>query len=355
MPTKYEVGEDKLVKGEIYKVYPENIVVDPKENGRVYGVDVTDLVVKYLAIGRWIHPIECRPIEENKLKVTAGYRRLGASIFINKHIGDGELEKLAAKAGLTNPMIPVEPIRIPVQVVAQNAEEALVTNIIENKARRGVSDVDAAENIHRLMTQYNWDEDRILALYGEGGKPKSRGWLTQTLKIRKLSAKAKKMMHDGFFKANVAYYVADLPEDERDEVLEIAKGLAEDETGKKDAPITMKEVVKAAKTKNVAKKLQKKMNDVIDLFTENQPVMPASAKKFAEAFMSWVYNGLDDAKMAKEFSKRFIPDQPTGTDEGKKTATEKPVAVEQPTTKKSKTKAAKAAPQTTKQPEEAVA
>lgn len=301
MAQQVNAGQTKRM--DILGIYPEEIVVKQSENGRVYKRDVTDLVVSILREGKILQPLEVRKIEENKVQLVFGYRRHSAAAFINQHINDGTLQKLADQYGISHDRLPVEPIRIPCIVSSINAKEAYLRNIAENQDREGLSAVEKAHQIRRMEEQYGMSEDEIRAHFTINGKPASSAWVAQTKKFLALDDKLQRKFHEMELSAEIAYKLYDMPEEMRASVLEKAEESAK-ASGKKKP--TLADVTEAAREEGaLAKPSRRKMPEVVAKLEEHSAIGSIHRKRFIAAFLGWINDTVSDEDLDKEFERRF--------------------------------------------------
>lgn len=127
-------------RGELLRVYPQDIIVDAAENGRAFPYNKEDLydLLEDLDAGRGIKvPLECRPVlfdGKKTLKLVYGFRRHAAALVFNQEHPD-------------------RPIRVPTIVREINAEQALLDNIDENLKRRSLTAPDFAKIVENLEAQ----------------------------------------------------------------------------------------------------------------------------------------------------------------------------------------------------------
>jgi ParB-like chromosome segregation protein Spo0J len=299
-------------RSDVLHLLPEDITVNPAENGRHIQPDLTDLIIKILTVpggAKVLQPVGIRPIPDNKVQLSYGYGRWGAVTFIDAHLTDGVLEKMLAEAGYPGYPIPTEPLRLPCVLIRANAEEAFLQNIAENRARNTTTAVDDAFNIRRLMEQFHKSDEEICRIYAKNGRPMSPAWLSQTLKLLQLDSETQQKIAEHEIEASVGIFVADkLPEEVREPVLERAKEEASVRTGNPEAKITQTDVVKAArKTKGALNKpVTRKMTDVNDLITRHSGAEESLHKRrFFEALRKWVNDEISDEDMDKECNRRF--------------------------------------------------
>ncbi len=303
MANEKEQGTVK--SGVVVKLLPEQLVVKSAENGRYVEPDRRPLILKILAAGRVNVPLVVRKIEEGKVQLVAGYGRHAAVLFINQHLSDGVLEALIAESGRTDILVPTQPLKLPVIAETMSAEEAFDRNISENDDRTATTYVDRAFNIRKAIQVYGRTEDQARYMYpDDAGKPKSPAWITQMLKITTLSKEILADIVAGERSANVAFALADMPEEARQEVLALAKQqIAENGGGQ----VTATAVVNAART--LGKKtatVGRKLKEVKAALHEHTlPGAPYHCREFCKTFLAWIADEAEDALMMRQFFNRF--------------------------------------------------
>jgi ParB/RepB/Spo0J family partition protein len=317
---------------------PEQLIVVPEENGRHFESDVTDLVDSIVRVGRVMQNLTARQVGKDKYQLVFGYRRHRAVAKINA-------EKLTK-----------QPLYLPVEIENVDPKQAFLQNLDENKQRRRTTAIDDAHNISRLKTM-KVPDDEILKIYATDGKPKSPAWMFQRLKLLKLNEEEQRKIHNDELSADVGYFIAELPQEERTEVLKAAEAVATErsvqvetakaasatpakaaappvrgqvhaiDTGKKGAaPVTTKkaalppvkaqrnpgkvtinDVTEAARKRGVlTTPTPRTMKHVRELFQAyTGPGMGLHCRRFCDALLKWVGGELDSDNMEKEFHKRF--------------------------------------------------
>ncbi len=217
MSMKLNAGE--VGRKDLFSVFPEHIVVVPKENGRVeggYGQEDTVALAEIILAEGQQTPVEVRRIEDHKIQLVFGYGRHAAISYVNKVLR------------------PDNPMQVLCRVVDCNPEEAFIRNLSENLNRKGTTPIDDAHNQRRLREEYGWTEARIGAFYD-----KSVAYLSQ---LRKLPGLAKDIQ-DGVKAGNIpieaALLVTELPASEHKEAVTEATNV---ETGKVSAEVIRKRV-----------------------------------------------------------------------------------------------------------------
>ena len=301
-----EAATGAVKSGVLLKLLPEQLVVKPSENGRYLEPDRRSLIVEVLQAGRVLVPLEARKIEQNQIQLVSGYGRHAVVTFINAHLTDGVLEATLAEAGIAGVAVPTQPIKLPVIVDTLSAEEAFFRNLKENDGGRiGTSYVDKAFNIRKAIQVYSKTEEEARYIYKDAtGKPKSSAWVTQMLKITTLSKEILSDIVAGERSANVAFALADMPEEARAEVLALAKQEAAENGA---SQVTATAVVKAArklgaKTATVGRKLKEVKDELEDM---TLPGNPYHCREWAKTLLAWISDEAEDAVLKRARSFRF--------------------------------------------------
>jgi hypothetical protein len=299
-----EAQQGAFKSGVILKLLPEQIIVKSGDNGRYVDPDRRPLILKIMEDGRVNVPLVGRKIEQNQVQLVAGYGRHAAGTFINLHLTDGVLTKMIEESGRTGITVPVAPIKLPIILETMSAEEAFLRNISENDDRTATTFVDKAFNIRKAIQVFGKTEDEARYLYPDAtGKPKSAAWVSQMLKITTLGKDILADIVVGERSANVAFALADMPEEARGNVLALAKQTAA-ETG---TAVTATSVVAAARTTGAkTATVGRKLKEAKTLFEEHKlDGAPYHCREFCKTFLAWVADEVDDAVMSRAFYSRF--------------------------------------------------
>ena len=261
------------------EIDPASIVVSPDENGRAFSEAISDpqfesVLADIRERGQMI-PVEVRPIEDGKLKLVFGYRRLKAIQRINQDLK------------------PDERWRIKAIIVKATDEEALIRNIMENEKRRAASPMDTAHNIKRLRDTFNKSLEDIAAIYG-----KTATWATQQLQLLSLKPDEQRKVHEGIMPVDAAVMLLNLPEPLR----EIASTPVP--SGKKRKP-----KVKTATVRKVARKVAKPPKKVTartlkevkdDLASLTGPAEDKVVRSIAKLTLKLIAGEIDAEKWASQ-------------------------------------------------------
>ena len=261
------------------EIDPASIVVSPDENGRAFSEAISDpqfesVLADIRERGQMI-PVEVRPVEDGKLKLVFGYRRLKAIQRINQDLK------------------PDERWRIKAIIVKATDEEALIRNIMENEKRRAASPMDTAHNIKRLRDTFNKSLEDIAAIYG-----KTATWATQQLQLLSLKPDEQRKVHEGIMPVDAAVMLLNLPEPLR----EIASTPVP--SGKKRKP-----KVKTATVRKVARKVAKPPKKVTartlkevkdDLASLTGPAEDKVVRSIAKLTLKLIAGEIDAEKWASQ-------------------------------------------------------
>lgn len=189
---------------------PRELIIDEARNGRRYPAKVEDMMVSLLEHGQET-PIKVRtrpeidgngdPITPARLEVVFGFRRARAALQITEQQLQKEGEFF--------------PLRY--ELVEMDDKKAFISNLVENRDRDNPSDVDQAHNIQRLKDEYGMTQKEVAKSLNV-----SEPWVTQTLKLLKLSAAEQKLValhHQTGGKKGIApataYELAEMEPEER--------------------------------------------------------------------------------------------------------------------------------------------
>jgi ParB family chromosome partitioning protein len=146
MAMKINAGGD-VRRGDLFYVKPSEVILDEAENGRAErtaeALRIGEMVSSLKAHGQ-LQPIVVRRLPDHRIQAVAGYRRLLALLEIERTDPD---------------------VRVMCRVTEQDADEAFVSNIIENLERKTLTPIDVAGNMRRLAEEKGWEAKKIAALF----------------------------------------------------------------------------------------------------------------------------------------------------------------------------------------------
>lgn len=278
MSMKIDAGDVK--RGELFSIFPHEIIVNPEENGRAYPVSdetIQALAESILEYGQE-QPVVVRRIEGNKVKLVAGYGRHRAVLRINTVLQ------------------PDNPIRLQCRVRdTMNSKEAFIHNLVENRDRCDTTPVDDAENQRRLREQYGWSEAKIAEFYG-----KSVSYIYQLKKTLALSEPIKEQVAEGNISIGATLDLTELPESQREAVVEEAKN---PETGKVDSD-KVREKVRIHKEANGSGGKARTLKNLKTFFDEQTgPGERESVRGLCRKFLDYVSGKISDVQMVNAMQK----------------------------------------------------
>lgn len=242
MATKIDAGE--VSRGEVYAISPEYIIVSHDNNGSRWMEHtperVQELVESFEQQGQ-LQPVQVRKVEDNKVQLVFGFGRWHAATEYNKKHPD-------------------KPMKLKCIVVNCNAEEALMRNIVENRNRAEVSQVDDAYAARRLMEEFQWNQSRVAKFFGT-----DPGYIGNILELLKLPKETQLQVHKKLLSYEAALGLTKMSEEEAKPILsEISKEIAE--TGAKVTTSKVKAKVRAVVQANGGK-IARSMKELIDGIT----------------------------------------------------------------------------------------
>lgn len=179
---------------DLFSIFPENIVVNPSENGRrePHSQEEVEALARSILEYTQLEPVVVRRIEDNKVQLVAGYGRWAAVRLIN------------------TVLLPGSPIKLQCKVMDMNAEEAFVRNLVENIERAATTPIDDAHNQRRLREQYGWSEAKIADFY-----KRSVSYISQLRKTLALPSEIQQGVAQGDIPLSAALDLAALPAQEQ--------------------------------------------------------------------------------------------------------------------------------------------
>lgn len=275
MATKINAGE--VNRGDLFFVPPSEIVVDEGVNGRWMPHDeasVAELVQSYEYNGQGqLQPVMVRKVEDNKVALVAGYRRLKAALKYNE-------------------LHPDKPMKLKCVLTTVNGEEALVRNISENRERKETSVVDDAYNMRRLREDYGWTDTKIAEFYKV-----SAAYISQLKKVLTLNRNLQVKIHTKTLSLQAALALADLSEEEQAEALKEAEA---------EGGTSTKNVVKKVRKKKHkrGKKHARSLSEVREYF-EGLTGPAEVCKPLAELMLKFIGGSVSDEDMTKSLNGFF--------------------------------------------------
>lgn len=254
------INAEHVTRTDIFLVPPAQIIVDHKENTRLYKPDVSDLIEGFKTSGQ-LQPCVVRPLPQGLIQLVAGYRRWMAAMAVAKEQADEGIAyenrfKLACALQKIGP------------------DEALIANLSENADRQDLSPIENAVAIKRLRDLRGWHDsdgtEKIAKIF-----KRSATWVIKTEELLKLSEEHRVQVHQNFItegkeglSLSVGQILTRVPEEKRAKVLTDAATLSTPEnnippqaakaasestpSGKASSPrVKIRDVVKAAEANGV--------------------------------------------------------------------------------------------------------
>lgn len=162
-------------KTPIHKLVPNKF--QPRKNFEKKQLDELAASIKNRGI---IQPIAVRKISDDKFEIIAGERRWRAAQLANIH-------------------------EVPTVLLDINDELAAEFAVLENVQREGLNPLEEADGYQTLIDKFSYTQDKIAEMIG-----KSRAYITNTLRLKKLPKKIQDMVTDGLLTAGHARSLIDV-------------------------------------------------------------------------------------------------------------------------------------------------
>lgn len=262
---------------DVQTIYPEHLLFADETNGGrsvpYTQEQIESLAASILEQGQ-IQPCIGRRVGDNRVQVVAGFGRCKAVQHINTVLR------------------PDKPMKVLIRVMDMNAEEAFVRSVTENLQRAETTPVDDAHAQRRLREDFGWSEGRIAEFY-----KKSVSYIAQLRKVLVLSNPIKEEIAAGTLPVTTAVVLADLPEEEREQVLTESKGT----DGKVDSEVVKKKV--RAKKQEKGQAVGLSMKEVRAFFTSlTGPAETEGTKKLADAVLKFLSGRLKEETLAAKIN-----------------------------------------------------
>ena len=127
-----------------------------------------------------IQPIAVRKISDDRFEIIAGERRWRAAQLANIH-------------------------EVPTVLLDANDELAAEFAVLENVQREGLNPLEEADGYQTLIDKFSYTQDKIAEMIG-----KSRAYITNTLRLKKLPKEIQNMVTDGLLTAGHARSLIDV-------------------------------------------------------------------------------------------------------------------------------------------------
>ncbi|HXN71490.1 MAG TPA: ParB N-terminal domain-containing protein [Candidatus Acidoferrales bacterium] len=197
-----------------YRAFPQDIVINPKLNGRHDLPDIEPLIQDILVNGQHT-PVVIRN-DGGKAVLCAGFSRYRAVSEINRR-------KLMDT-----------PLQLRCTYTQANEHEGFLAAISENRVRNSTTELDDAHNIKRLMKVYAMTEEQVAGVYFPGARDEKLKeglkWVKKRAALVNLSPEAEKAWRDGRLKGSAAAAIAKLSQEQQ------AKAVRENGTGRIKVP-----------------------------------------------------------------------------------------------------------------------
>ena len=165
----------KSDKTPIHKLVPNKF--QPRKNFDKKQLDELAVSIKSRGI---IQPIAVRKISDDKFEIIAGERRWRAAQLANLH-------------------------EVPTVLLDANDELAAEFAVLENVQREGLNPLEEADGYQTLIDKFSYTQDKIAEMIG-----KSRAYITNTLRLKKLPKEIQNMVTDGLLTAGHARSLIDV-------------------------------------------------------------------------------------------------------------------------------------------------
>tara|TARA_B100000963_G_scaffold333520_1_gene325910 strand:+ start:150 stop:1013 length:864 start_codon:yes stop_codon:yes gene_type:complete len=165
----------KSDKTPIYKLVPNKF--QPRKNFGKKQLEELAVSIKSRGI---IQPIAVRKISNDKFEIIAGERRWRAAQLANIH-------------------------EVPTVLLDVNDELAAEFAVLENVQREGLNPLEEADGYQTLIDKFSYTQDKIAEMIG-----KSRAYITNTLRLKKLPKEIQNMVTDGLLTAGHARSLIDV-------------------------------------------------------------------------------------------------------------------------------------------------
>lgn len=206
------INAGEMGRSYVYAVDPLEIVVPDGKNGRWQPhtkESIDEMVHSYESVGKQLQPVQVKKIVDNRLELVLGWRRWAGMVAYNeKH--------------------PDKPMKLQVQVVTCNDEEAFMRNIEENRNRKETSCVDDAYNARRLTEDYGWTLGKVAEFFRC-----EQGYVGQVMKLLALPKETQLQVHNKKLSYQAALGLVSLPKEEQVVIIaDINQQLAENPQAK---------------------------------------------------------------------------------------------------------------------------
>ena len=165
----------KSDKTPIHKLVPNKF--QPRKNFDKKQLDELAASIKNRGI---IQPIAVRKISDDRFEIIAGERRWRAAQLVNIH-------------------------EVPTVLLEADDELAAEFAVLENVQREGLNPLEEADGYQTLIDKFSYTQDKIAEMMG-----KSRTYITNTLRLKKLPKEIQNMVTEGLLTAGHARSLIDV-------------------------------------------------------------------------------------------------------------------------------------------------
>ena len=211
----------KSEKTSIHKLVPNKF--QPRKNFDKKLLDELAASIKNRGI---IQPIAVRKISGDKFEIIAGERRWRAAQLANIH-------------------------EVPTVLLDANDELAAEFAVLENVQREGLNALEEADGYQTLIDKFNYTQEKIAEMIG-----KSRVYISNTLRLKKLPVEIQKMVTNGLLTAGHARSLIDV-----DNSIELAKEIINKNLSVRQSEILVKKSSISFKSTN-SKKIDPNVKDL---------------------------------------------------------------------------------------------
>ncbi len=203
----------KSEKTAIHKLVPNKF--QPRKNFDKKLLDELAASIKNRGI---IQPIAVRKISGDKFEIIAGERRWRAAQLANIH-------------------------EVPTVLLDANDELAAEFAVLENVQREGLNALEEADGYQTLIDKFNYTQEKIAEMIG-----KSRVYISNTLRLKKLPVEIQKMVTNGLLTAGHARSLIDV-----DNSIKLAKEIINKNLSVRQSEILVKKSPISFKSINLKK------------------------------------------------------------------------------------------------------
>ena len=180
-------GVPTMGRIDVYRVDPDNLIMDPDMDGRIDHDDLWDLMASIQQIGQ-IQPIAARKTSDGKLHVIAGFRRTKAIQKLKEANPDASWSVL---------------VRV---MPATNDAKGFAITLAENIVRNNLSPLEMASGVGRLRSVFNRTVTEVAQDLG-----RSDQWVYHMEKILSLPETLQQRIHAREVSVDAAFLLADDP------------------------------------------------------------------------------------------------------------------------------------------------